>query len=644
MHGEGFFFQAFVYLTAAVVSVPLAKRLGLGSVLGYLLAGVVIGPFGLHLVGEERQDVMRFAEFGVVMMLFLVGLELEPTLLWRLRAPILGLGGLQVAVTTAALAALGILLGLPGREALAVGLVLSMSSTAIVLQSLAEKGLMKTAAGQSSFAVLLFQDLAVIPILALLPLLGRPGAAHGAAEAAHPAAWVEGLPAWGQTLLVLAVVGAVIVGARFLLRPVFRAIAGTRLRELFTAAALLLVIGIALLMTRIGLSPALGTFLAGVVLATSEYRHELESDVEPFKGLLLGLFFIAVGASIDFGLVASGPGRIAALVAIVLVAKGAVLFLLARAFRLGTDQALTFAFALPQGGEFAFVLLSFALQQAVLGPETTGPLVAVVALTMAATPLLMLFGERVVLPRVGTRESGDREADRIDERSPVIVAGFGRFGSTVGRLLKANGVATTVLDNDSDRVELLRRLGLKVFYGDATRLDLLRAAGADHARLLVLALDIPEKNLELVETARKHFPHLRILARAVDWSDAHALVEAGVENVYRETLDSSLRLGVDALRLVGFRGYQAGRASRTFLRHDEESVRELTKLRRDQASYIDVARGRIEDLERLLLSDIEDAAETRDLGWDAESLREDVRRDDLGRASSASASRGRQGP
>jgi monovalent cation:proton antiporter-2 (CPA2) family protein len=624
MHGEGFFFQAFVYLAAAVVSVPIAKRLGLGSVLGYLLAGAAIGPFGLHLVGEEGQDVMRFAEFGVVMMLFLVGLELEPTLLWRLRAPVLGLGGLQVTATTAVVAGLAVALGLAPREAVAVGLILSMSSTAIVLQSLAEKGLMKTEAGQSSFAVLLFQDLSVIPILALFPLLGRPGAAHGAED--HATTWVGGLPAWGQTLAVLAVVAAVVLAARFVLRPVFRAIAATRLRELFTAAALLLVIGIALLMTRVGLSPALGTFLAGVVLANSEYRHELESDVEPFKGLLLGLFFIAVGASIDFRLVAAAPARIAALVAIVLVAKAAVLFLLARAFRLGPDQALTFAFALPQVGEFAFVLLSFALQQAVLGPETTGPLVAVVALTMAATPLLMLLNERLVLPRVGTRERAEREADRIDERSPVIVAGFGRFGNTVGRLLRANGVGTTVLDNDSDRVEILRKLGLKVFYGDATRHDLLHAAGAEQARLLVLALDSPERNLELVATAKRHFPHLRILARASDWKDAHELVGAGVEHVYRETLDSSLRLGVDALRLLGFRAYQAGRAARTFLRHDEESMRELAKTRGDRATYFSVARGRIADLERMLRADLEDAGATRDLGWDAESLRDDVLR------------------
>jgi monovalent cation:proton antiporter-2 (CPA2) family protein len=632
MHGEGFFFQAFVYLTAAVVAVPIAKRLGLGSVLGYLLAGVAIGPFGLHLVGEEGQDVMHFAEFGVVMMLFLVGLELEPALLWRLRNPILGLGGLQVAATTAVVAGLGVALGLPAREALAVGLIISMSSTAIVLQSLAEKGLLKTSAGQSSFAVLLFQDLAVIPILALFPLLGRPGAAH--ADPGHSTTWVGGLPAWGQTLAVLAVVAAVGFGARFLLRPVFRAIAATRLRELFTAAALLLVIGIALLMTRVGLSPALGTFLAGVVLANSEYRHELESDVEPFKGLLLGLFFIAVGASIDFRLVAAQPARIAALVVLVLAAKAAVLFGLARAFRLGTDQALTFAFALPQVGEFAFVLLSFALQQAVLGPETAGPLVAVVALTMAATPLLMLLNERALLPRVGTRAGASREADRIDEHGHVIVAGFGRFGSTVGRLLRANGVSTTVLDNDSDRVELLRKLGLKVFYGDATRPDLLHSAGAERARLLVLALDRPEKNLELVATAKKHFPHLRVLARAADWGDAHELLEAGVTHVYRETLDASLRLGVDALRLLGFRGYQAGRAARTFLRHDEESMRALATVRGDRARYFSEARGRIEDLERVLLADLEDAGEARDLGWDAESLREDARRDGLGRPSS----------
>ena len=632
MHGEGFFFQAFVYLSAAVVSVPIAKRLGLGSVLGYLLAGVAIGPFGLHLVGEEGQDVMHFAEFGVVMMLFLVGLELEPALLWRLRNPILGLGGLQVAATTAVVAGLGVGLGLPAREALAVGLIISMSSTAIVLQSLAEKGLMKTSAGQSSFAVLLFQDLAVIPILALFPLLGRSGSTHG--DPGPSTTWVGGLPAWGQTLAVLAVVAAVVLGARFLLRPVFRAIAATRLRELFTAAALLLVIGIALLMTRVGLSPALGTFLAGVVLANSEYRHELESDVEPFKGLLLGLFFIAVGASIDFRLVAGQPARIAALVVLVLAAKAVILFVLARAFRLGADQALTFAFALPQVGEFAFVLLSFALQQAVLGPETAGPLVAVVALTMAATPLLMLLNERALLPRLGTRERASREADRIDEHGHVIVAGFGRFGSTVGRLLKANGVSTTVLDNDSDRVELLRRLGLKVFYGDATRPDLLHSAGAGRARLLVLALDSPEKNLELVATAKKHFPHLEILARAADWGDAHELLEAGVTHVYRETLDASLRLGVDALRLLGFRGYQAGRAARTFLRHDEESMRALATVRGDRARYFSEARGRIEDLERVLLADLEDAGEARDLGWDAESLREDARRDGLGRPSS----------
>ncbi len=432
---------------------------------------------------------------------------------------------------------------------------------------------------------------------------------------------------------MLAVVAAVVLAARYLLRPVFRAIAATRLRELFTAAALLLVIGIALLMTRIGLSPALGTFLAGVVLANSEYRHELESDVEPFKGLLLGLFFIAVGASIDFRLVTSQPARIAELVLVVLAVKAAVLLALARAFRLGTDQALLFALALPQVGEFAFVLLSFALQQSVLGAQTAAPLVAVVALTMAATPLLLLLAERVVLPRLGTRERSSRAADRIDERGHVIVAGFGRFGSTVGRLLKANGVPTTVLDNDSDRVELLRRLGLKVFYGDATRHDLLHAAGAHEARLLVLALDSPEKNLELVATARRHFPSLRVLARAADWDDAQDLLDAGVSDVYRETLDSALRLGKDALRLLGFRGYQAGRAARTFLRHDEESVRELAGMRADRARYLGAARARIEDLERRLLADVEDAGEGRDAGWDAESLREDVVRGGLGRRS-----------
>lgn len=626
MSGD-FLFQAFVYLTAAVIAVPIAARLGLGSVLGYLLAGVVIGPFGLGLLGEGGEDIMHFAEFGVVMMLFLVGLELEPSLLWRLRGPILGLGGLQVVVTTGVVAAVAMALGLPWQQALAVGMILSLSSTAIVLQSLGERGQLKTAGGQASFAVLLFQDIAVIPMLALFPLLAGAAAgadAHGA-EGHAATTLVAGLPPWAQTLAVLAAVAAIVLGGRYLLRPIFRAIAATRLRELFVATALLLVIGIALLMNQVGLSAALGTFLAGVVLANSEYRHELESDIEPFKGLLLGLFFLAVGASINFALILAQPLLIAGLVIGVMVAKFAILLALAKLFRLGTDAALLVALALPQVGEFAFVLFSFGLQEQVFDARVAEPLVAVVAISMALTPLLMIVYTRVLAPRLGTKERAPRPADAIDEQNAVIIAGFGGFGATVGRLLRANGIGVTVLDHDADRVEVLRRFGIKVYYGDASRYDLLIAAGAQHAKLLVLALDTPERTLQLVHTAHRHFPHLTILARAFDWQDAHDLLAAGVPHVYRETVDTSLRLGTDALRLLGFRAYQAQRAAQTFLRYDEESVRELTAQRGDHEVYTLAARQRIADLERILQTDLTDIGELRDAGWDAESLRADMR-------------------
>jgi monovalent cation:proton antiporter-2 (CPA2) family protein len=625
---HNFLFQAFVYLAAAVVAVPVAQRLGLGSVLGYLLAGVAIGPFGLALLGTGGQDVMHVAEFGVVLMLFVIGLELQPALLWQLRGPIVGLGGLQVSLTSVLVAALAVAAGLPWREALAVGMTLSLSSTAIVLQTLNEKGLLKTAGGQGSFAILLFQDIAVIPMLALFPLLALPGGPGGTVEhgeVAHGATLVSALPAWAQTLAVLGAVAAVVVGGRFMVRPLFRALARTRLREIFTAAALLLVVGIALLMTQVGLSPALGTFVAGVVLATSEYRHELESDIEPFKGLLLGLFFIAVGASIDFALIVSRPLLIAGLVAAIIAVKFGVLLALARLFRLGTGQALLLAFALPQVGEFAFVLFSFAGQHGVLGPEVTAPLVAVVALSMALTPLALLINERLVQPRIGTRREAGRDADAVHEENPVLIAGFGGFGATVGRLLRANGIATTVLDHDSDRVDLLRRLGLTVYYGDATRHDLLHAAGAARAQLLVIALDTPAKTLTLVHTARRHFPQLKILARAFDWIDAHDLYAAGVEHVYREALDTSLRMGTDALRLLGFRAHHAHRSAQRFLRYDEQSVRELTERRSDGAVYIDAARARIEELERVLRADLSGPGLDRDAGWDPESLRDEAR-------------------
>jgi monovalent cation:proton antiporter-2 (CPA2) family protein len=615
-----FLTQAFVYLTAAVIAVPVARRLGLGSVLGYLLAGAAIGPFGLELLGAEGEDMMHIAEFGVVMMLFVIGLELEPMRLWRLRGSILGMGGLQVLITGTLMAGAALALNLPVPAAIAIGMTLSLSSTAIVLQTLAEKDLLQPAGGQASIAVLLFQDIAVSPMLALFPLLAT-GAAHHGGDAHAAGTWIAGLPAWLQTLAVLGAVALVILSGRFLMRPAFRALARVRLREVFTAAALLLVVGSALLMTRVGLSPALGAFLAGVMLANSEYRHELEGDIEPFKGLLLGLFFIAVGASVDFALIGTRPGMIAGLVAGILLVKFAVLFGIARGFRMSLDQSLLFALALPQVGEFAFVLFSFANQEGVLDTATTSPLVAAVAISMAATPLLLIINERVLMPRLGTRERVERDADTIDRESPVLIAGFGGFGSSVGRLLRANGIPTVVLDIDSDRVELLRKLGLKVYYGDASRLDLLRAAGAERARLLVLALDSPERTLEIVGIVRKHFPGLTIMARAFDWEDAHELIAAGVTHVYRQSLDASLRMGTDALRMMGFRAYQARRAADQFMRWDEKAMVELTQQRNDEGSYLQAARQRIEDLERRMIADLEAVDEDRDAGWDAESLR-----------------------
>jgi monovalent cation:proton antiporter-2 (CPA2) family protein len=592
-------YQAFIYLLASIVAVPLAKRVGLGSVIGYLLAGALIGPYALRFV-DGGGDVMHFAEFGVVMMLFVIGLEVRPALLWQMRRPILGLGGLQVLTTALVLGAVAFWCGLAWKSSLAVGLILTMSSTAIVLQSLGERGLMKTPAGESSFAVLLFQDIAVIPILALMPLLALD---PGAVTATH-SGLIGNLPGWQQALVVVAAVVAIVFAGRFLLRPFFRYIAGTRLREMFTATALFIVVGIALLMQKLGLSPALGTFVAGVVLAESEYRVQLEADIEPFKGLLLGLFFISVGASIDFSLIAQRPGTIALIVLGLLALKFIVLLALGRAFRLKTAEGMLFAFALAQGGEFAFVLFSFATQNAVLPVDVANLLVASVALSMAAAPILLPIEEKLVRPRFQTCES-ERDADEIDEHdNPVILAGFGRFGHIIGRLLRANGFGTTVLDHDADQVETLSKYGMKSFYGDASRLDLLHAAGAARAKLFVLAIDDEAKALQIIETIQHEFPHLKILARATSRQHAYEILRLGVNQVYRETLGSALDLSIDALRELGMDERRARRAAEIFRKHDEASVRELAKLRDDDEAYVSVARKHIENLERALASDV----------------------------------------
>jgi monovalent cation:proton antiporter-2 (CPA2) family protein len=610
METEGLLFQAFIYLLAAVMTVPVAKQLGLGSVLGYLLAGVAIGPYVLGLVGQGGGGVMHVAEFGVVMMLFLVGLELRPNLLWRLRGPILGTGGLQVILTTLAIAVLALFAGVPVQQGLAIGMIFSASSTAIALQSLGEKGLLTSKGGQTSFSVLLFQDIAVIPILAVLPLLAASNDVGIRASNFNP----TDTP-WQRALIVLGVIVAIVFGGRFLIRPVFRYLASIRLQEIFTAAALLLVVGIALAMQKVGLSPALGTFLAGVVLAESEYRHELESDIAPFKGLLLGLFFISVGASIDLPLVKEQPLLIAGLVFGLLVVKFLLLMLIGKITKLEKSQSFTFAFALAQGGEFAFVLVSFAAQNQVLNESMGNTLVATVALSMVASPFLFTINEKLVQPRFSSRLP-DREADEIDEKdNPVILAGFGRFGHIVGRVLNLKGVKTTVLDLDADQVALVRKLGLKVFYGDASRLELLRAAGADQAKLLIVAVDDEEKSLLIIETAQKHFPNLKIFARAFGRDHAYRLIEQGVENIFRETLGSSLDLSVAALRALGFRAYEAQRAARFFRDYDEQSVRALAPYAKNQKELISQARERIQTLEQLMEAE-RTQVRYSDTGWE----------------------------
>jgi monovalent cation:H+ antiporter-2, CPA2 family len=615
--------QAVVYLTAAVVCVPIAKRLGMGSVLGYLVAGVVIGPFALGFIGEEGEDIMHFAEFGVVMMLFVVGLELEPAAFWRMRRTVLGVGTAQVVATAAVMSVAAAAAGVPWAAAVALGGALAMSSTAIALQSLKEKHLLGTAAGQHSFAVLLFQDIAVIPMLALLPLL----AASPTAAGDDHSSLVAHLPAWQQTLAVLAAVAIVVAAGRWAIVPLLRVVARTRLRELFTASALLLVVGIALLMQMVGLSAALGTFLAGVVLATSEFKHELESDLDPFKGLLLGLFFMAVGASIDFELIASAPARLALITAGVVALKIALLLVIGRVSGLSTDQNLLFALGLSQVGEFAFVLFAFAAQLGVLDASLVGTLMAVTALSMTVTPVLLLIYERVVMPRIGTRASAPRDADIPEEKHPVIIAGFSHFGSTVGRFLRANGVAATVLDNDSDRVDLLRRMGFKVYYGDVTRPDLLEAAGAGEARLLISAVEDPATARALVATARKHFPHLELLVRARHRFDAYEYLDLGVRRVYRHHLDASVRLGVDALRLLGHRAYTAQRAGQQFIRYDEAALARLAAERHDMNRYIVSTRAEIAEQEALLLADREIDPTSGDGAWDSEELRQGLSAD-----------------
>jgi len=622
MDQNSFLFQAIIFLSAAVLFVPIAKKLGLGSVLGYLLAGVVIGPFVLGFIGEEREDIMHFAEYGVVLMLFLIGLELEPEMLWKLRKSIIGLGALQLLLTTLFITTLARLFGFGWQHSVVLGMILSLSSTAIVLQILAEKGLMKEPSGQSAFAVLLFQDIAVIPLLAILPLFSTISNPETVATALESTNWMNGMAGWLRGLIVLGSIASIIVVGRLVIRPVLRIVAKTDMREIFTAVSLLIVIGIAALMIQVGLSPALGVFLAGVVLANSEYRHELESDIEPFKGLLLGLFFISVGASIDFHFIANQVWTVVAWVLLLIVIKTVVLLLLGKIFKIEARQNFIFAFSLSQVGEFAFVLLSFTLQQKILPAATVNLMIAIVAISMAITPILMVLNERLILPRFNKAIAPPRDADVIDEKNKVIIAGFGHFGSTVGRFLRANKVNATYLDIDSDRVEVLRKMGLKVFYGDASRADLLKAAGAKEAIIIVIAIDDAAKRMEMVETIKKHFPHLNMLVRSRNRYDAYDQMNAGLLHIYRETLDTSIRVGVDAMSILGFRKYTAHRLAKTFMKQDELNLKKLSAIR-DREEYITEVKKYIEELESIMQGDNQYAGDSI-TGWNAQNLQDDL--------------------
>ena len=626
MHQQDFFQNAIIYLLAAVISVPVAKRLGLGSVLGYLLAGMIIGPFVLRLIGHEGEDVMHFAEFGVVMMLFLIGLELKPNLLWEMRKSIFGLGGLQLVVSAVVIGAIAMVLGQTVGAGVAIGLMLGLSSTAIVLQTLNEKGLMKQASGQASFSVLLFQDISVVPILALIPLLASSVFSAGTAghEEARYIGEVE-ITGWVQMAMMLVVITGIIVVGLYLVKYVFRIIARTGLREIFTATALLLVIATAMLMDLVGLSPALGAFLSGIVLANNEYRHELEADIEPFKGLLLGLFFISVGASINFGLLISSPGMIVSLLFGLIAVKFMILFILGRFFGLRGGQNTLFAFALAQGGEFAFVLVAFSLENGVIDAGVSSILLLVVALSMAVTPLLLMFNDKLILP-LAFRSENIREHDTIDRNGhPVIIAGFGRFGVVIGRFLIANGIKATILDDNPDNIEVLRKFGFKVYYGDATRADLLASAGAGEAKVLVVAVDDKHQSLKIVDLARRNYPHLKILARSTDQDHTYELLDRKVDGFKHDTFESSLRLGTEVLTHLGYNSYRAHRLAGTFRQHNLKVTHELYRHHgEDEKKYLSEAKKYASELEELLQAENEDPSHELDCSWDVSSRQEEI--------------------
>lgn len=563
-----------IFLGAAIIMAPLVKRFGLSSVIGYIIGGIIIGPFVLKLSGRETDDIMHTTEFGVVMLLFLVGLELEPRKFWAMRRRIIGLGLSQMLLTIAILFPIFYYAGWRADQGLAVAICFAMSSTAIVLQFLQEKNLFRTSAGEASFATLLFQDIAVIPILALLPLIAGYNPPE---EETAVTLLINELPKWLQPFSVLFGVAALILLGRFVFVPFLRYVSKSNMSELLTASSLFLVLGVSELMIAVGLSPALGAFIAGVMLANSEFRHELEAQVDPFKGLLLAVFFVSVGATINFQVIMKDPLFIFSTALVVLLVKFAVLFAIGKFFKLLDDQNFMYAFALSQVGEFAFVLINYSSKLYLIDRELNAQMMAVTAITMCVTPLLLLFNSNFITPKYLKKNLGADDLQMPEDVEPqnVIIVGFGHFGSTVGRLLRANKIKATVLDHDSDRVRLLRSNGFKVYYGDATRLQVLRTAGADRAEILVLCLDNPEDNKFIAEMAKKYFPNLKIFVRAKNRLDAYSFINNGIDNIYRETLGTAVNMAVDILQATGMRKYAARRMGKRFEMIDKTSVRKL---------------------------------------------------------------------
>ncbi len=614
-------FEAIVFLLGAIICVSIAKRLGLSSVLGYLIAGVLIGPYVLGFIGNEGEDILHFAEFGVVMMLFLIGLEIEPENFWKMRKTIVGMGGIQVAGTVLLSYFLFILFGFDWKVALTFSMAVALSSTAIALQTIKEKGLLNTTFGQSSFSILLFQDIIVIFMLGALPLLASTDKPTVENSGDH-VNLLQNLPLGLQTLAILVSVVAIVVAGKYLIVPMLRKVAKTGVRELLIAAALLIVFGISFLMELVGLSPALGAFLGGVVLSNSEFKHELESTLEPFKNLLLGLFFMAVGASINFIVIAKSPLTIGGILVAVIVLKALILFITGSVFKLKLNQKLLLTFSLAQVGEFAFVLLSFAFSLNILEQNQMDIMLVVTALTMTVTPIIGMINERVLLPRLGTKESITRPMDHIAKAQKVILVGFGHFGSTIGRFLRTHGVEATILDHDANRVDFLRKMGFDVYYGDATRTDLLESAGIAEANILICAMDNPEVIKQLAKTVKSNYPQVKLMVRAKNRYAAYEFLNMEIDHIYRESLETSLKLASEVLSQMGFRKYTLQRQVQNFIKYDEDSLRRLAKEDKiGDENYIFKARKELEQQEKLLEQDFKRGIVEFDSHWDSEQIR-----------------------